>query len=34
MMDYKGRVTPEHISKLKINEVFVFGSNESGRNLI
>jgi hypothetical protein len=31
MMDYKDRVTPEHISKLKINEVFVFGSNESGR---
>ena len=32
MMDYKDRVTPEHISKLKINEVFVFGSNESGRH--
>lgn len=31
-MDYKDRVTPEHISKLKINEVFVFGSNESGRH--
>lgn len=31
-MDYSNRITPEHIRKLTNNEVFVFGSNESGRH--
>lgn len=26
----KGRITPENITELKNNEIFVFGSNESG----
>jgi hypothetical protein len=28
----ENRTTPEHITKLNINEVFVFGSNLSGRH--
>lgn len=31
-MDYSNRITPEHIRKLTNNEVFVFGSNLSGRH--
>lgn len=27
-----GRITPDNITKIKENEVFVFGSNESGRH--
>lgn len=28
----EGRITPENITKLGDNEIFVFGSNESGRH--
>lgn len=31
-MDYKNRITPPYIKKLKDNEVFVFGSNIMGRH--
>lgn len=31
-MKYDGRTTPENITKLKYYEVFVFGSNLSGRH--
>jgi hypothetical protein len=31
-MDYSNRTTSEQITKLQLNEVFVFGSNESGRH--
>jgi hypothetical protein len=30
MKNREGRVTPENITELKDNEIFVFGSNESG----
>ena len=32
MIDYSNRITPENISILKPNEVFVFGSNLAGRH--
>ncbi len=32
MMDYSKRITSDNINKLQLNEVFVFGSNESGRH--
>lgn len=31
-MDYSNRITPENISVLKSNEVFVFGSNLAGKH--
>lgn len=31
-MGYEDRITPEVIEKLKQNEIFVFGSNSSGRH--
>jgi hypothetical protein len=31
-MDYSNRITPENISLLKSNEVFVYGSNLAGKN--
>ena len=31
-MNYENRTAPENVSKLKVGEVFVFGSNKSGRH--
>lgn len=31
-MNYSERITPENITSLKENEIFVFGSNQSGRH--
>lgn len=31
-MDYSNRITADNIKKLQLGEVFVFGSNESGRH--
>lgn len=32
-MEYKERITPEHISELAPKEIFVFGSNAQGRHM-